>query len=214
MQPATASHARLVLNKTVPFFCTTLYVVQTGDMKRRPGNRIEGATGCPSWCRPLRPLFHFLDVSYPQSVHSKEINLCLNYQFPSSLMLSQIGNIALPRKEPSSISLVISHHLPLFLCRCAIYPYYASTMVFLCEPAPRRVGLQLPRRAEVCEPARHGLLRLAVVLRRVRDPLIRPRSDARANQLVFERGRQWRTRRKEGKRSGPRRSTTATGRKL
>ena len=24
------------------------------------GNRIEGATGCPSWCRPLRPLFHFL----------------------------------------------------------------------------------------------------------------------------------------------------------
>ena len=38
-------------------------------MKRRPGNRIEGATGCPSWCRPLRPLFHFLDdISYPQSV--------------------------------------------------------------------------------------------------------------------------------------------------
>ena len=24
------------------------------------GNRIEGATGCPSWCRPLRPLFYFL----------------------------------------------------------------------------------------------------------------------------------------------------------
>ena len=24
------------------------------------GNRIEGATGCPSWCRLLRPLFHFL----------------------------------------------------------------------------------------------------------------------------------------------------------
>ena len=21
---------------------------------------MEGATGCPSWCRPLRPLFHFL----------------------------------------------------------------------------------------------------------------------------------------------------------
>ena len=43
--------------------------VQTGDMKHRPGNRIEGTTGCPSWCRPLRPLFHFLDdVSYPQSV--------------------------------------------------------------------------------------------------------------------------------------------------
>ena len=38
-------------------------------MIRRPGNRIEGASGCPSWCRPLRPLFHFLDdVSYPQSV--------------------------------------------------------------------------------------------------------------------------------------------------
>ena len=34
--------------------------LQTGDMKRRPGKRIEGATGCPSWCRPLRPLFYFL----------------------------------------------------------------------------------------------------------------------------------------------------------
>ena len=38
-------------------------------MKRRAGNGIESATGYPSWCRPLRPLFHFLDdVSYPQSV--------------------------------------------------------------------------------------------------------------------------------------------------
>ena len=45
------------------------HTVQTGDKKRRPGNRIEGATGCPSWCRPLRPLFHFPDdVSYSQSV--------------------------------------------------------------------------------------------------------------------------------------------------
>ena len=24
------------------------------------GNSTEGATGCPSWCRPLRPRFHFL----------------------------------------------------------------------------------------------------------------------------------------------------------
>ena len=24
------------------------------------GNGTEGATGCPSWCRPLRPLFHYL----------------------------------------------------------------------------------------------------------------------------------------------------------
>ena len=48
--------------------------VQTGDMKRRPG--IEGATGCPSWCRPLRPLFHFLDdVSYQQSVLLQEERL-------------------------------------------------------------------------------------------------------------------------------------------
>ena len=51
--------------------------LQTGDIKRRPGNRIEGATGCPSWCRPLRPLFHFLDdVSYPQSVHG---DLCYSH---------------------------------------------------------------------------------------------------------------------------------------
>ena len=27
MQPATAGHARLVLSKTVPFFCTTLYII-------------------------------------------------------------------------------------------------------------------------------------------------------------------------------------------
>ena len=26
LQPATAGHARLVLSKTVPFFCTTLYI--------------------------------------------------------------------------------------------------------------------------------------------------------------------------------------------
>ena len=48
---------------------TEIRYLQTWDMKRRPENRIEGATGCPSWCRPLHPLFHFLDdVSYPQSV--------------------------------------------------------------------------------------------------------------------------------------------------
>ena len=35
-------------------------ILQTGDMKRCPGNIIEGVTGCPSWCRPLRPLFHIL----------------------------------------------------------------------------------------------------------------------------------------------------------
>ena len=47
--------------------------LQTGDMKHCPGNRIEGATGCQSWCRPLRPLFHFLDdVSYPQSVEKEK----------------------------------------------------------------------------------------------------------------------------------------------
>ena len=34
------------------------------------------------------------------------------------------------------------------------YPAYPQGMVFLCEPAPRRVSLQRPRRAEVCEPAR------------------------------------------------------------
>ena len=56
--------------------------IQTGVMKRRPGNRIEGATGCPSWCRPLRPLFHFLDdVSYPQSVHCT-IVLCNDKGLP------------------------------------------------------------------------------------------------------------------------------------
>ena len=43
--------------------------VQTGDMKRRPGNGIEGAMVCTSLDSLLRPLFYFLDdVSYPQSV--------------------------------------------------------------------------------------------------------------------------------------------------
>ena len=46
-----------------------LLKVQTGDMKRRPGNGIEVAMVCTSLGRLLRPLFYFLvDVSYPQSV--------------------------------------------------------------------------------------------------------------------------------------------------
>ena len=43
--------------------------IQTGDMKRRPGNGIEGTMVCTSLGSLLRPLFYFLDdVSYPQSV--------------------------------------------------------------------------------------------------------------------------------------------------
>ena len=43
--------------------------LQTGDMKRLPGNGIEGAMVCISLGSMLRPLFYFLDdVSYPQSV--------------------------------------------------------------------------------------------------------------------------------------------------
>ena len=36
------------------------YVVPGSPSDLNTGNRIEGATGCPRWCRPLRPLFHFL----------------------------------------------------------------------------------------------------------------------------------------------------------
>ena len=44
-------------------------LLQTGDMKRRPGKGIEGAMVCTSLGSLLRPLFYFLDdVSYPQSV--------------------------------------------------------------------------------------------------------------------------------------------------
>ena len=40
---------------------------QTGDMKRHPGNGIEGAMVCANLGSLLRPLFYFLDdVSYPQ----------------------------------------------------------------------------------------------------------------------------------------------------
>ena len=43
--------------------------LQTGDMKRRPGNGIEGTMVCTSLGSLLRPLFYFLDNdSYPQSV--------------------------------------------------------------------------------------------------------------------------------------------------
>ena len=44
-----------------------------GDMKRRPGNGIEGAMVCTCLGSLLCPLFYFLDgVSYNQSVY-----LCL-----------------------------------------------------------------------------------------------------------------------------------------
>ena len=44
-------------------------LLQTGDMKRRPGNGIEGTMVCTSLGSLLRPLFYFLyDVSHPQSV--------------------------------------------------------------------------------------------------------------------------------------------------
>ena len=40
-----------------------------GDMKRRPGNGIEGAMVCTCLGSLLRPLFYLLDdVSYPHSV--------------------------------------------------------------------------------------------------------------------------------------------------
>ena len=43
------------------------------------GNRIEGATGCPSWCRPLRPLFHFLCTNLKANpVHIKH-TIFVNY---------------------------------------------------------------------------------------------------------------------------------------
>ena len=63
-----------VVNICVNYYvCTVLNsamsYVQTGDMKHRPGNGIEGAMVCTSLGSLLRPLFYFLDdVSYPQSV--------------------------------------------------------------------------------------------------------------------------------------------------
>ena len=53
-----------------PDYCPQLrFRLQTGDMKHRPGNGIEGAMVCTSLGSLLRPLFYFLDdVSYPKSV--------------------------------------------------------------------------------------------------------------------------------------------------
>ena len=54
------------------------HTVQSGDMKRRPGNGIEGAMVCTSLGSLLRPLFYFLDdVSYLQSVDKVNVNLKL-----------------------------------------------------------------------------------------------------------------------------------------
>ena len=36
------------------------YSVPGSPSDLNTGHRIEGPTACPSWCRPLRPLFHFL----------------------------------------------------------------------------------------------------------------------------------------------------------
>ena len=41
-------------------FTSHLGILPGSPSDLNTGNRIEGATGCPSWCRPLRPLFHFL----------------------------------------------------------------------------------------------------------------------------------------------------------
>ena len=76
-------------------------------MKRRPGNRIEGAAGCPSWCRPLRPLFHFLDdVSYPQSVQ----NVCSGrfYLNLTSLRHTVRGTVVINHAESGAFCLFAS----------------------------------------------------------------------------------------------------------
>ena len=63
-----------------------MYRVQTGDMKRRPGNGIEGAMVCTSLGSLLRPLFYFLDdVSYPQSL--LECQSRLYCDFPSAVRI-------------------------------------------------------------------------------------------------------------------------------
>ena len=57
-------------------------LLQSGDMKGRPGNGIEGAMVCTSLGSLLRPLFYFLDdVSYPHSVynlHTRKYNFFLS----------------------------------------------------------------------------------------------------------------------------------------
>ena len=76
-------------------------------MKRRPGNRIEGAAGCPSWYRPLRPLFHFLDdVSYPQSVQ----NVCSGrfYLNLTSLRHTVRGTVVINHAESGAFCLFAS----------------------------------------------------------------------------------------------------------
>ena len=60
---------RLMKNSLNPVQAFQSNAVQTGDMKHRPGNGIEGAMVCTSLGSLLRPLLYFPDdVSYPQSV--------------------------------------------------------------------------------------------------------------------------------------------------
>ena len=64
----------------------TVSSLQTVDMKRRPGNGIEGAMVCNSLGSLLRPLFYFLDdVSYPQSL--LECQSRLYCDFPSAVRI-------------------------------------------------------------------------------------------------------------------------------
>ena len=59
------------------------------------GNRTEGATGCPSWCRPLPPLFYFLCyIHFSLSVDKSKQNLVpasklMLMVLPSSPRISQ-----------------------------------------------------------------------------------------------------------------------------
>ena len=62
----------------------TVSSLQTVDMKRRPGNGIEGAMVCNSLGSLLRPLF-LDDVSYPQSL--LECQSRLYCDFPSAVRI-------------------------------------------------------------------------------------------------------------------------------
>ena len=58
------SNSKRLLQKNRSFQNVPTIVVKTylpgSPSDLNTGNRIEGATSCPSWCRQFRPLFHFL----------------------------------------------------------------------------------------------------------------------------------------------------------
>ena len=86
--------------------------LQSGDMKRRPGNGIEGVMVCTSLVSLLRPLFYFLDdVSYPHSVQGASTFLSFHNNDGFLIFFFLESNLAHALNTPCKFWLDWSSHL-------------------------------------------------------------------------------------------------------